>query len=399
MPHQSNRTCITGPQWISDDCAAHALCVPALAGSDNQGICQCDMEPNLYVENDHNSCDPSHATWAYAAIILIFVFMASHIAVRMTRLFRQARKQDMLKLDTLGITTILLLFTSYFLIVLLVARIAVTLINSKHILITAMYLLGVCQAIYALFSTSTIIFLGVSFIVVIHQSAKLSTGSEKFQRNLLIVASANGILIAACTIGLTVTRRKSEFGIAVICNALTMWLLYYLLQLRLRRHFPASSTLSNILDIISASANRLLFGLIAVMVSTAGGVLSYHIGQKRRSRAILGPVSTAWIIAIYLGCVLVNHAMVRCIEKLVRNRQSLTNADSSGIGNVDASYIETSKLQQRQSDSPSTTPIIAVKASATLKPQSTAKPHVIIPKHNLSMSTQNDIESVDREIV
>jgi large-conductance mechanosensitive channel len=387
MPFQSNHTCIKGAQWVSSDCAAHALCLPV--ANQDLGICQCNVDANLYVQNDHNTCDPTAGTWIFASFFFLFFLMSCQIVFRMRKLFWQSKRMGILRQDTLGTTIVLMLLTSYLLVAYIGTRAAPILVNTKSGYLVAVSVLVVVQAIYAFFYVSTIIFLGVSFITVIQQSSKLVTGSEKFQSNLLAGASVYGVAMAVGVTMLTITKHRLELGILIAGNSFTAWFLYYLLQRRLRKQFPTSIALTNILDIISSSANRLVFAIIAEILTSIGTVLTYSIGQSSQNRFVVGPVSTAMIIVLHFSFVLVVDAMVRCIEKLVGNRQAPT-ADS----------IEAHR-ERKTSDQCSVTvaPLTTTTLSQPSNPQGIGKPYVMYPKAQMSISTQNDTDSGDGQLV
>jgi hypothetical protein len=275
-----------------------------------------------YHENDNGTCDRTILTWVFFALLITMILMALQIAFRIFALTWRAWKSKYLKFDTFGLARVLLTCTSGTMVLVFTTRALAVVLKGDNYEKARLSALA-AQAVFSLFLVTSLCFVGISMLFVIRMSVHLQTGVERYKRNLLTGAIANGVVVTIIVVVLTFMRNLFAFAIFIAAHSLTAWATYYILQRRLKHSFPTTSVVSNhVIQAITIAANRMVIGSVLLIFGALFFVVSYSVGQRLRSVALLGPVTMTSVIANYATIMFLVDASVRCIEKLEKNRLS-----------------------------------------------------------------------------
>jgi large-conductance mechanosensitive channel/energy-converting hydrogenase Eha subunit F len=399
---QSEIECNPTASWISSECDTHALCVPENHGE--RGFCICNADFANYKENSVGTCDRSALTWMLFAYMIFLALMCCQIAYRICVHTWKVKRMGTLKFDTLGLTSAMLVGTSFGLMSVLFTRAAAIIINEREGNSKARTTAAAAQAIFTLCFVIALSFVGASMLFVVHQSARLEAGAERYRRNLFVGATINGSIVAIIVLYLSVINNVLAFTILIILHSATSWLIYHVLRQRLQRHFPASFASNQpVLQIITTVTNHVIIGILCVIFGSTFFALSFGLGREERSLLLMGPVCAGSLMVNYLSIVIVVHVMVRCVEKLAKNRQAQSEVRGS-INSVDAVVeFPTIKPNERKSSdqtSFSVTPLISNPSGIVDKQLGARKTHnnnsyanVLYPSFQSSRSIE-DMESI-----
>jgi hypothetical protein len=217
----------------------------------------------------------------------------------------------------MGITVALTACTSLSLLVVIAARIVVLIQPAdRDTYDQSLVAFAICQGVFALFLIASLCFLGVSLLMLVVQSSRLVTSSSGLKRQIFAGALCNGIISLFGVGVLTYLRNYFILGLYVSGWAIFSWIIYRAVSHVLRKRLTSTAILSPILTVIDDSANRVLAGLVVLIIAAVYFVIAFQIGKSQRNPTVLGPVSTSAIYGLFVSFIFLLAQTVRSVEYL-----------------------------------------------------------------------------------
>jgi hypothetical protein len=252
----------------------------------------------------------------------------------------KAKRKGILKFDALGVTEVTLAGTCFGFIFASISRAVAVIVNTREENSRARTMAVAAQAIFILFFVISLTFLGASMLLVVHQSAKLETGADRYRRNIFFGATTIGVVLTIAVLVLSLSAEIFALALLALVNTFILWAIYHVLHRRLQKNYSTSVTSSHpAIQIITALANHLVLSIWSLLTGTLFFTISFVLGQQQQSLTLLGPVC-GFAFMLNMGTLfIVMSIMVRSVERLSKNRVEARGA-------VEVLNVEISKTSQ-----------------------------------------------------